>query len=67
MLLQSTDKLKGGIRSLKRAPVEDGGKVDAADVMMKMYRSDTREEVEKVLNELKDSTGPSMKTARVFM
>ncbi|XP_023185467.1 uncharacterized protein LOC111607626 [Xiphophorus maculatus] len=56
MLLQSTDKLKGGIRSLKRAPVEDGGKVDAADVMMKMYSSDTREEVEKVLNELKDST-----------
>ncbi|XP_014904794.1 uncharacterized protein LOC106957819 isoform X2 [Poecilia latipinna] len=55
MVLQSTDKLKGGIRSLKRAPVEDGGKVDAADVMMKMYSSDTREEVEKVLNELKDS------------
>ncbi|PWA33794.1 hypothetical protein CCH79_00017238 [Gambusia affinis] len=56
MLLQSTDKLKGGIKSLKRAPVEDGGKVDAAEVMMKMYSSDTREEVEKVLNELKDST-----------
>lgn len=59
MLLQSTDKLKGGIKSMKRVPVEDGGKVDAADVMMQMYTSDDREEVEKVLNELKENTGPS--------
>ncbi|KAM4711239.1 uncharacterized protein FYW61_021724 isoform 2-T3 [Anableps anableps] len=56
MLLQSTDKLKGGIRSMKRIPFEDGGKVDAADVMMQMYSSDSREEVEKFLNEIKDST-----------
>ncbi|MEQ2201160.1 hypothetical protein XENOCAPTIV_008485, partial [Xenoophorus captivus] len=56
MLLQSTDKLKGGIKSMKRIPVEGGEKVDAADLMMQMYSSENREEVEKVLNELKEST-----------
>ncbi|KAM4538094.1 uncharacterized protein V3H82_023876 [Fundulus diaphanus] len=63
MLLQSRDKLKGGIRSLKRVPVEDGEKVDAADVMMQMYNSDSREEVEKVLNELKESTEEALSEA----
>ncbi|XP_047211672.1 uncharacterized protein LOC124861781 isoform X1 [Girardinichthys multiradiatus] len=48
MLLQRTDKSKGGIKSRE--------KVDAADLMMQMYSSDNREEVEKVLNELKEST-----------
>ncbi|MEQ2176787.1 hypothetical protein GOODEAATRI_031657 [Goodea atripinnis] len=56
MLLQSTDKLKGGIKSMKRIPVEGGEKVDAADLMMQIYSSENREEVEKVLNELKEGT-----------
>ncbi|XP_015260439.1 PREDICTED: uncharacterized protein LOC107104836 [Cyprinodon variegatus] len=60
MLLQSTDKLKGGIKSIKRVPAEDGEKVDAADVVMRMYNSDSREEVEKVLNELKESTDAAL-------
>ncbi|KAK5607515.1 hypothetical protein CRENBAI_019189 [Crenichthys baileyi] len=56
MLLQSTDKLKAGIKSTKRIPVEGGEKVDAADLMMQVYSSENREEFEKVLNELKEST-----------
>ncbi|MEQ2271154.1 hypothetical protein XENORESO_000234, partial [Xenotaenia resolanae] len=56
MLLQSTDKLKGSNKAMKKIPVEGGEKVDAADLMMQMYSSENREEVEKVLNELKEST-----------